>query len=448
MKLKSLFICCLLISSVIANGQNKKEEVFKELKGHWEGAFVKNNSYQKIEIQFFKAGESILSLQRMTEWFPQFGEFQIPVEIDSLGSIAFNTGYGKALMKLDQRNFELVGYIDKSVPTMNVHFKKVADPPPPLFEAKEVSFKNGELEFKGHLHQPKYSPSKTALILIGGRGCYAGDTKYNLFAQSLRPYGISVLVFNKRGTGGSSGDCSKATVSDFASDVKAAKEFLKTQSDFENIGVLGSSAGGWVASRTSEMTELDFIINIVGPSTSVKVQQEQSTSYGSDFYNFSEATKANALKYTNMLFETKANTKGFKEFEMMLKKAKKEGWINLLDNTDIPKTAEDISSLWVRRHSYDPKNALESFDKPYLAIYGETDWIVPYKENIEQLKKYFSGDRSELLTSIIARNAEHGTETPGEYVNLSTGESYWHFYRISPQVLIEIVDFMKKHKFL
>lgn len=443
-----IFLVLALLSVSIIYSQNKKEETFKTLEGHWEGTFIKNNSYQKIEIQFFKSGQNMLSLQRMTEWFPQFGEFQIPVEIDSIGSISFNTGYGKALMKLDQRNLELIGYIDKSVPAMNVHFKKVANPPPPLFEAKEVSFNNGELEFKGHLHQPKYSPSKTALILIGGRGCYAGDTKYNLYAQSLRKYGISVLVFNKRGTGGSSGDCNKATVSDFATDVKAAKDFLKTHSNYEHIGVLGSSAGGWVASRTSELTELDFIINIVGPSTSVKVQQEQSTNYGSDFYNFSETIKSNALKYTNMLFETKAKAKGFKEFETMLAKAKKEGWIELLDDTDIPKTAEDINSLWVRRHSYDPKKALESFTKPYLAIYGETDWIVPYKENIELLKSYFSGERSSLLTTIIARNAEHGTETPGEYVNLSTGQSYWHFYRISPQVWIEIVRFLEKNKFL
>ena len=156
------------------------------------------------------------------------------------------------------------------------------------------------------------------------------------------------------------------------------------------------------------MTELDFIINIVGPSTSVMVQQEQSTSYGSDFYNFSESTKANALKYTNMLFETKANTKGFKEFQSMLEVAKKEGWNQLLDDTDVPKTKEEINSLWVRRHSYDPKNALEKFNKPYLAIYGETDWIVPYKENIELLKSYFSGNKSELLTTVIARNSEHG----------------------------------------
>lgn len=448
MKVSYLFLLCAMLWAIYVPAQESQKTTSTILQGHWEGAFIKNNAYQKINIQFFKSGNQLYSLQRMTEWFPQFGEFQIPIEIDSLQNIAFNTGYGKALMKLDTKNLELIGYIDKSVPTVNIHFKKVADPPSPLFQAKAVSFKNGDIELKGHLHEPKFSPSKTALILIGGRGCYAGETKYNLFAQSLRPYGVSVLVFNKRGTGGSSGDCSQATIADFASDVKAAKDFLKSKSNYDHIGVLGSSAGSWIASKTSQITNLDFIISIVGPSTSVKEQQLQSTKYGSKFYKFSDEATANAIKYTNMLFDSKVSDNDFKEFQRMLALAKEQGWNALLDPTDIPKNKEEINSLWVRRHNYDPSTALNSFQKPYLAIFGETDWIVPFKENIQLLDQFFSGDRSRLLTKVVARNAEHGTETPAEYISLPSGESYWHFYRISPQVLIEIVDFLRINKFI
>lgn len=390
----------------------------------------------------------MLSLQRMTEWFPQFGEFEIPVEIDSLQNISFGTGYGKVSAKLDARHLEMIGYLEKSMPTVNIHLKKVPNPPANQYEAKAISFKNGDIEFKGHLHRPKTLPSKTAMILIGGRGCYAGATQYDLYAQSLRSYGISVLAFNKRGTGNSTGDCSKATITDLASDIKAAKEFLKSQYNYENIGVLGASAGSWIASKTSEITSLDFIISIAGPSTSVRDQQLQSTKYSSQFYKFSETASANALKYTNMLFDAKASNKDFKEFQSMLEIAKKEGWNSLLDATDIPKNKKDINSLWVRRHNYDPAKALKSFNQPYLAMFGETDWIVPFKENIELFDQYFSGDRSQLLIKVIARNAEHGTETPEEYVKLPSGESYWHFYRISPQVLIEIVDFLRTHKFI
>ena len=262
------------------------------------------------------------------------------------------------------------------------------------------------------------------------------------------PMEFSVLAFNKRGTGNSTGDCSKATITDLASDIKAAKEFLKSQYNYENIGVLGASAGSWIASKTSEITSLDFIISIAGPSTSVRDQQLQSTEYSSQFYKFSETASANALKYTNMLFDAKASNKDFKEFQSMLEIAKKEGWNSLLDATDIPKNKKDINSLWVRRHNYDPAKALKSFNQPYLAMFGETDWTVPFKENIELFDQYFSGDRSQLLIKVIARNAEHGTETPEEYVKLPSGESYWHFYRISPQVLIEIVDFLRTHKFI
>lgn len=186
MKINTLWMLCALLCTTHLCGQENQKTTSEILQGHWEGAFIKSNSYQKIDIQFYKSGKGLMSLQRMTEWFPQFGEFEIPVEIDSLQNISFGTGYGKIKAKLDKRNLELIGYLDKSMPTVNIHLKKVPDPPANQYEAKAVSFKNGEFEFKGHLHQHKTLPSKTAMILIGGRGCYAGATQYDLYAQSLR----------------------------------------------------------------------------------------------------------------------------------------------------------------------------------------------------------------------------------------------------------------------
>jgi hypothetical protein len=250
-----------------------KVSIHEDLTGHWEGGFIKNNAQQRIDIQFYKKGEQLICLQIMEEWHPQYGEFELPVLIDSSNVISFNTGLGKANLQLDKEQLEIHGVIENTNPTIYLHLKKVPSPPQADYEVQAVQFKNNDVELSGHLHFPKYQKATNAIVIVGGRGCYAGSTKYDLYAKLLRSYGMAVLVFNKRGTGKSSGDCNSARIEDLAADVIAAQQFLKQQ--YQKVGALGSSAGGWVIMKAHEQKTFDFLISVVGPSTSVKEQQFQ-----------------------------------------------------------------------------------------------------------------------------------------------------------------------------
>jgi pimeloyl-ACP methyl ester carboxylesterase len=417
--------------------------------GHWEGGFIKNNALQLLEVEFFIRDGALFSLQVMEEWHPQFGEFEIPVEQDSTGKYSMNTGLGKAVFRLDENYREIIGYLEGKNPAINLHLKQVPAPPAPTYTAEEVTIQHGGNTLYGHLHRPKLKPGKTAIIIVGGRSCYAGSTRYDLYAKLLRKYGVSVIYFHKRGAGKSTGDCASATIADLASDVAAWRDFLAEHPDgYDNIGILGSSAGGWVMNKAGELRDFDFLIGIVGPSTSVADQQLQSMQYGSVFYKLSPPAREHLSEYTKLMLGAAATPENFARFTELLITAEAEGWKELLEDTDIPSSAAAIDSLWVRRHAFDPGPVLANFDRPYLAIYGETDWIVPHRENIALLKRYFSGDRRKLLTTVLAFRAEHGTETKDEYVELPGGASYWHFFRISPQVQVAIVDFLRKHKFI
>ena len=440
------FLLLMLPGEVMA--QTSQQNVWSSLEGHWEGSFIRNNASQPLKMHFYKKGNDYYSLQVIEEWHPQFGEFELAVSIDSLGIISTNTGHGKAFLTLDPNNLELTGYLDKKVPAMYVHLKKVAPPPQPNYSIETVSVRHKGVNLSGHLHLPDRL-SGTAIILVGGRGCYAGSTKYDLYAKILRKYGVAVIAFNKRGTGESTGDCNTATIGDLAEDVIAWKKYLETRPEnFQNIGVLGSSAGGWVMVKAQEKANFDFMISIVGPATSVKEQQFQSLEYGAAFYQLSPEAKAQIIEYTNLVFSAKANPKTFGRMQELLLQAEQQDWKKLLDDTDIPASTDAIDSLWVRRHNYDPEKVLSKFKNPFLAIYGGIDWIVPYKENIEELKQFFPGDRASLLTTVVAHNAEHGTEVAGNYIKLRNNGSYWHFFRISPQVTIEIIKFLEEHQFI
>lgn len=185
----------------------------------------------------------------MEEWHPQYGEFVLPFTIYSLGKVSFNTGYGKVVMQVDSNALEMIGAIERSIPTMYLHLKRIPNPPPPQYTVQEISIKSDSISLYGHLHEPKV-PGKTAMIIVGGRSCYADSTKYALNAKLLREYGISVLVCNKRGTGQSTGDCTRATIADLSQDVVACKKYLEQHpNQYDNIGVLGSGAGGWVMAK-------------------------------------------------------------------------------------------------------------------------------------------------------------------------------------------------------
>ena len=441
--MKKILILFLLLSQTTF-AQNDSI-IADKLIGYWEGAFIKQNAYQKIEVDFSTRDGKMYAFQVMEEWHPGYGEFEVPVQIDSTGQINFGTGYGKVALHLDKNNLEIIGQLVNRSHSVYVHLKKAAKRPSPNYSVEKVAIASENIELSGHLHLPFHNPTKTAIILVGGRGCGADETKFNLYAKFLREYGIAVLAYQKRGTGKSTGNCDVATIEDLAKDLGNVKLFLeKRKEGFEKIGVLGISAGGWTMTKAGEKHDFDFMISVVGPSTSVRDQQLQSAKYGADVFQLNATALDNVIKYTHLVFDVQQSKKGLEALQSLLAIAKDEGWYQLLESTDVANTESEIENLWVRRHNFDPKDVLRNYSKPFLGIYGQKDWIVPPKENIELLNEYFKNNM-ENLTTVNVYGAEHGMEMESKWVELDQDRSYWHFFRISPEVRIAIVDFLEKH---
>lgn len=210
---------------------------------------------------------------------------------------------------------------------------------------------------------------------------------------------------------------------------------------------MGASAGAWVATKATKKADFDFMITQVGPSTSVEVQQMQSMREGAKVFGLSEKATEDAIKYTQMMFKAPADQRSLAEFNRLLAVAEKDGWKDLLEDTDIPTDVIGIKNLWVRRHNYDPKTQLAQFQKPMLAIYGEKDWIVPYEWNIKLLEFSFMGIRH-LLTTVVVPDGGHGLETEAKHIDLGGNQEYWRFYRNSPSNTIAVIDFLAKHGFI
>ncbi|XOV67789.1 MAG: alpha/beta hydrolase [Fluviicola sp.] len=446
MNLKGILLGFCMLLGLTSLGQ-ENSAIKRLITGSWEGAIIIKNAYQKIEVDFSERNGDLFALQIMDEWHPTFGEFEVPVTIDSNQNIHFNSGYGPVTFDIDAKNLELIGEVD-SEDSVYVHLKKVPRKPASPYQVDKVMIESGDIQLSGHLHLPINNPTKTVVILVGGRGCFADLTEHNLYAKFLREYGIAVLAYQKRGTGESSGDCSLATIEDLANDVRFVKSYLEAHDEqFETIGVLGISAGGWTMTKAEENVDFDFMISVVGPSTSVKDQQLQSAKYGAEIYDLTQEATNHLLEYTELLFLEKPKKKEFKRTQALLELAENEGWIELLEETDVANSLEEMKNLWVVRHNFDPELVLRNFSNPFLALYGERDWIVPVTENTDLLLEYFA-ETPELLTTVNVYNADHGMEMESRLVQLESGLSYRHFYRVSPEVRIEIVEFLALHGYI
>ena len=128
----------------------------------------------------------------------------------------------------------------------------------------------------GTLSLPDKDGKYPAVILITGSG--AQDRNEEIFnhkpflvlADHLTRNGIAVLRFDDRGTEKSTGDFKKATSEDFATDVLAGIDLLKSRKEIQHnrIGLIGHSEGGIIAPMiASENNDVAFIVLLAGPGT-------------------------------------------------------------------------------------------------------------------------------------------------------------------------------------
>jgi pimeloyl-ACP methyl ester carboxylesterase len=141
---------------------------------------------------------------------------------------------------------------------------------------EEVTYQNATeaATLAGTLTLPFARGVFPAVILITGSGqsdrdeSAFGHRPFLVLADYLTRRGIAVLRVDDRGVGGSTGEVLQATSEDFARDVQAGVEYLKTRRvvDPRRIGLIGHSEGGIIAPLAAvDSNDVAFIVLMAGP---------------------------------------------------------------------------------------------------------------------------------------------------------------------------------------
>jgi uncharacterized protein len=126
----------------------------------------------------------------------------------------------------------------------------------------EVTFRSGAVELAGTVFTPVEEGPHPAVVIVHGAE-FTDRSTYRLLASHLARNGVTVLIYDKRGTGASSGSARDATFDDLTDDALAGISMVASRSDVrdDRVGVLGFSQGAWVAAKAAKRSgDIDFVI--------------------------------------------------------------------------------------------------------------------------------------------------------------------------------------------
>lgn len=274
------------------------------------------------------------------------------------------------------------------------------------YREEEVHFTNNtaDVTLAGTFTSPKTNKKHPVVILITGSGpqdrdqTFVGHKTFLVLADYLTKQGIAVLRYDDRGTSESTGIFSTATTEDFANDVVAAVNYLKTRHDIDtkNIGLIGHSEGGIIAPLAADKTKDDiaFIISLAGTGI-----------IGSDLvYNQVISMRAFPVPDEEAFNKTMRKAIDIASSSKKLLEVKSE-LKQLYSNEVAPilkpmlgsdeKTEQVLNGLvsarttpWIRYfYNYNPADEYAKIKIPVLSLNGTKDTQVPAKIHQEGIKK-------------------------------------------------------------
>lgn len=302
---------------------------------------------------------------------------------------------------------------DEEIPKTPATKIKPQTPRPPFnYISEEVMYDNllQQVTLGATLTKPKGEGKFSVVLMITGSGPQDRDETIGMhkpflvIADYLTNHGIAVLRIDDRGVGKSSGDFRAATSADFATDVMAGINYLKTRKDIDTtkIGLIGHSEGGLIAPYVAALRkDVAFIVLLAGPAVGGK----QTMYYQAVEKPLSKESEHDRNAYGqlyNKMLEIALNDEAGKDILTYVrntyfdwKKQQPDSTLKALlhgsDEAVITSFSTGFSDLkrawWQFFLTYDITKDLGKIKIPVLALYGEKDEQVDPKANLIAIRK-------------------------------------------------------------
>jgi pimeloyl-ACP methyl ester carboxylesterase len=249
--------------------------------------------------------------------------------------------------------------------------------------------------------------------------------------------GLSVITYDKRGSGQSSGDWRLASLEDLAADAAAVLRTARAEGLTGRVVAWGASQGGWILPQIAADRMIDGLVMHAGSTTRPAEQILEQVAYALKPYGFDQAEIDRARAYYALDVEVSRGHRPWSDIDAAYKMAIASGaeWI-----LEPPAAAAAPERTMIRLMAdFDPAPYWRASSVPVLALYGGKDWIVPAETNLPRLKQLVS-DRTDLATRLIP-DANHLMFI----AKSGNRDEYGKLSRMSPSYFPAIRSWLRDH---
>jgi pimeloyl-ACP methyl ester carboxylesterase len=266
------------------------------------------------------------------------------------------------------------------------------------YKTEDVRVANGNVTIAGTLFLPPSGSKHPAIVYIAGSGdTTRGDGSF--LADRLARAGIAALVYDKRGTGESTGDWHQGGFDELADDATAALRFVQRRPDIElrRTGFVCQSQGCWVAPIAMRRgAPAHFLVAQSGPGVSVAAEDLDyyRVTLTSQGFGENEIAEASELVATDQKVSLGQVTRS--ELQRTLDRFRDRAWFESLGYEPQPEAAP-IRTFDRHTLEYDPAADIDALRIPSLWIYGDADSIIPVRDSIAVVSQARAQPRPELV---------------------------------------------------
>jgi len=457
----AIALAAIQVTAAQSNASNQSVE------GAWEGTLDFGGAKLRLVLKVSKAADGSLTAKADS---PDQGATDLPVDTISLkdGAVRFEMKQLLASYEgtLNKEASEIAGEFKQGGMSIPLTLKRMAKPTalnrpqepkkPYPYDEEEVGYENKRdgVKLAGTLTFPRGKSPFPAVLLITGSGpqdrneSLLGHKPFLVLSDYLTRQGIAVLRVDDRGVGGSTGSVPNSTTEDFAADVMAGIEFLKTRKEIDpkQIGLIGHSEGGLVAPMVAAQNgDVAFIILMAGTGlTGEEILYLQgalimkANGASADQLAKQRATQESMFKILKEEKDPAAAEKRLREelSKSLTEEEKKKSEQSIVAQIRLSNTP------WFRYFlTLDPRPALRKVKCPVLALNGENDLQVPANENLREIEATLKAGGNKDATIARLPKLNHlfqtsETGSPNEYIKIEE--------TIAPVALKTIGDWILK----
>ena len=311
------------------------------------------------------------------------------------------------------------------------------------FDVTETKFQGAGVTLAGRLVMPKGSSRVPIVVLIHGSEHDSARDFYAL--QRLFPAeGIGAFVYDKRGTGASTGRYTQdylLLADDAIAAVHEAKRLAGSRAG--RIGYQAGSQGGWVAPLAAKIEPVDFVIVGFGLAVSPLDEDREAIALDMTRHGYGADVMAKAMEVADATAAILLSDfrEGYDQLEAVRRKYENEPWFKYVHG-DITFALLEMSQAQLRERGpellphvpmqYDPMPVLRNLDVPQLWILAADDTAAPSAETARRLRA-LAAEGKPIVTAVFP-HTDHGiyeyeTKADGTRVSTRNPDGYFAMMR-------------------